>query len=377
MLRIFKNFLAFLMGSVVAAFLFVSADFLWAYIHIQPWETTRREPHFPPPESYARNPDPNVPPEFMIPYPGMAQHYFAPDVEERIDYELWNEYVDDLGAVPRANASVRHQLRKGKKFIHNVTYKTDEFGRRITPVKNREKRDKFIAFFGCSFVWGSCLQENETIPAYVAKLAPRYMPYNYGRGASGTNYLLALLENRKINKQINEKEGLGLYVFINDHIDRSVPNIFYAASMFFMPYYEYQDGRLKRNGSFITGKPIETNIYRAADRMQLYQHFPFPSQKYNEYHYNYICDMIQLAQEKFMEQFPKAEFYVLFHPQHSSYAEGLAPCLDHRQIKYLIFNNLFSPGEERLYTVPYDGHPNATANYKIAEAIVKRLKLDQ
>jgi uncharacterized protein YjeT (DUF2065 family) len=55
-------------------------------------------------------------------------------------------------------------------------YSTDAYGRRITPLVHAEKRTQFLLYMGDSFTFGAWVNDNETLPSYVAQLAPAYHP---------------------------------------------------------------------------------------------------------------------------------------------------------------------------------------------------------
>src|SRR5262249_21411136 len=76
-----------------------------------------------------------------------------------------------LGYKPPSNAEVFSTKKFDGDLIFNVVYSTDEHNRRITPVKNRKQRNRFILFFGCSMVFGEGVGNEETMPFYVAQYA--------------------------------------------------------------------------------------------------------------------------------------------------------------------------------------------------------------
>lgn len=369
-----KNLIAVVFGIFVSILLVIAIDLFigWYYIPKFVIDHSFQNLKTPPLQSLIKNPDPNVPEDFIVPYNGVFDVYWGPDIQERSDFQLWNKLSEEYGSVNGSNMVVRHQMRKGKEFVYNVTYKTDQYGRRITPVKNPEKRKKFIAFFGCSFVWGSCLHENQTIPYYVGEMAPNYLPYNYARGASGTNYLLALLQNRNLKNEITPTEGIGVYVYIRDHVGRSIGDIFNTASMYFMPYYEKVDNTLVRKGNFLTGRPYTTGLYRSLYKTHLFKRLNVEWPPITSTHIEFMCDLITESKNEFIKQFPKSKFVVVFHPHHKEYSDQIIPCLAERNIFYLDYQATW---DVETHNVPIDGHPNEKANKYIAEMLVRDLNL--
>ncbi len=171
------------------------------------------------------------------------------------------------------------------------------------------------------------------------------------------------------------QEGIGVYVFINDHVERSIGNIINTASMPYMPYYERDNGELVRKGSFQTGRPWTTKLYQglyksnSISRLNLSNAWPI----LNAEHFQFTCDLIIESKKEFLKQFPTSRFVVLFHPLHSGYADQIAPCLAANNIEYFDLRSDWSYTDD--LKVPYDGHPTAKANQMIAERLVKSLGL--
>ena len=74
-----------------------------------------------------------------------------------------------LGYKPRPNARMASKMKLKGREIYNVTYSTDAYSRRVTPVRAVGQADKFILFFGCSFTFGAGVQNDETLPFFVGQ----------------------------------------------------------------------------------------------------------------------------------------------------------------------------------------------------------------
>ncbi|OQY36439.1 MAG: hypothetical protein B6243_03195 [Anaerolineaceae bacterium 4572_5.2] len=116
-----------------------------------------------------------------------------------------NFFQDDdlLGYIPVPNTRVNSIKKLGDDLIYDVEYSIDQYSRREVPglefrvsgseTSNTkpETRNQFILFFGGSFIFGEGLNDDETLPAHVGRLAPRYRPYNYGLSGYGPQQMLA------------------------------------------------------------------------------------------------------------------------------------------------------------------------------------------
>src|SRR5437879_10062020 len=92
-------------------------------------------------------------------------------------------------------------------------------------MNHREQRRHFLLFFGCSMTFGLGVNDNETMPFYMAQYASHYRPYNYGVSGYGPHYMLAQLQRGDLTKDIHETHGIALYTFIDHHIDRPIGTV--------------------------------------------------------------------------------------------------------------------------------------------------------
>ncbi|MEO0336952.1 MAG: hypothetical protein AAF202_11185, partial [Pseudomonadota bacterium] len=149
-------------------------------------------------------------------------------------------------------------------LIFDKTYFSDQFGRRPTPLLYGVKRAHL--FFGCSFVYGDGLDEEQTLPSLFSE-ATGIQAYNYGRGAGGPHWMLSLLSNTNIHDHMRD-----LY----ERVDVSfVAQLFhtkrYLGSMHWIgrfgtkdPYYDLEDGKLVDKETFLKGRFLTSLLYWTA-----------------------------------------------------------------------------------------------------------------
>lgn len=300
-----------------------------------------------------------------------------------------------LAAKPKPNIEVSVQKKIGERTIYDVTYTTDEYSRRITPVLNSEDRTKFILFFGGSFTFGDGVDQNETMPFYVSKLSSRYRPYNYGFPGYGPQQMLAKLESDDVTEEIGEADGILIYTFIDHHVNRAVGTMFiYRLAMGGQyPYYSIEDGnQLVRKGNFSSGRPILTLFYRLLGKSQTLQYFNIDLPIIGENHFRTTAKIIEQSRDIYVEKFNNDKFYVLFYPnresnysqriipyledanpsQKSNYSQRIIPYLEDAGIEYLDYSNLINQSEDGLWILG-DGHPTAKTHRIVAENLAKDL----
>ncbi len=266
--------------------------------------------------------------------------------------------------------------KKTGNTIYDVEYSVGEYGRRITPVKNREQRNKFVLFFGGSFTYGEGVKDNQTLPFWVGRNAPQYMPYNYGFHGLGPFDVLAKIENIDFSKEVKEKNGILVYTYIDGHIHRTIGSMIVMGWMYDGAYYRNtEDGELVRDGSFETGRPILTAIYKILNKSEILRalkiNLPI---RFKDRDIKLVAQTIIKMQKKFKRKYPQSSFIVLIYPG-SMYGKKLMDYLDEQGIQYLNYTKLFNAGNPRYYLAEEDLHPSPLAYQTVSEKIVEELNL--
>ncbi len=256
--------------------------------------------------------------------------------------------------------------------IYNVTYSIDEFGRR----KNKHTEEPPLILFGGSYTFGEGVEDNETLNYHLTNLT-NYDLYNYGLPGTGTQHMLALLEDDNFAEEINKTGGKAIYIFIPNHIRRVIGNLYihkkwYAGWTF--PYYKLDKNlKLERKGNFKTGKPITTTIYQILARSQLIKYYKIDLPKHKEKHTYLTYKIIEKSKEIYEEKF-NGTFYVLIHPIHNDNIKSLElkELLQENNINILEYN-LTHTNIRKEYKIKGDGHPNAKSNKELAKNIAESL----
>lgn len=107
-------------------------------------------------------------------------------------------------------------------IVIETIYTLDENGLRTTK-SNDESKDAYL-FLGCSFMFGACINDNETLPyLFSEKFNFERKVINAGQDARGINRAYSILANRDYLKGLIGKSQLKyvFYEFIEDHINRA------------------------------------------------------------------------------------------------------------------------------------------------------------
>lgn len=282
------------------------------------------------------------------------------------------QFIDDpnLGRRNRPSAEVRHIQRTDKTLIFDSIYSFDEYGRRYAEIKNPEQRKKFLILYGCSYTYGEGLNDNQTLNYFLSKKLPDFYPYNYGIGGSGTNSMLALIQENGFHQQISQKEGFFIYVYIDSHIDRAaglLPSLRWNKDT---PNFDLDGANhLVRNGTLASAHPIRLTFYNFIDQILVFLGrrkiiFPNIGTKETEY----TCQLIEESKNEFLKQYPTSQFFTYIHP-HSGMNAGVELCLKRKNIPILYSKPL--PSDTFILG---DGHPNEKANDLITDELTELIR---
>jgi hypothetical protein len=279
-----------------------------------------------------------------------------------------------LGYILPPNAQIVDKTAREGTLLYQATYTTDVYHRRITPIDHLEQRHKFLLFFGCSMTFGLGVNDDETMPFYMAQYASHYHPYNYGVSGYGPHSMLAQLQRGTLAKEINENEGIAIYSFIDHHINRAIGTMrVYNQWAEHAPFYTLNaQDRLIHKGDFTSGRPVVSFLYWVLGKSQILQYYnvTFPP-SIREEHIRLTARIIAEARTAFQQQFPHAEFYVLLYPGVSR-GQKLIPYLVQAGVKYIDYSNFIDwPHPE--FTLADGSHPTPQGHRVVAAQLAKDL----
>lgn len=293
--------------------------------------------------------------------------------ESPIYYAEKEIYLGDanLGLVPKPNVSeFKSEHTTNGDSVFAVTYHTDAFGRRVSP--HRPEAQQYALFFGGSFVFGEGVSDEQSLPVQFSTRAPQYNTYNYGFNSYGPHHMLAMLRSRRIVEEVPEQEGVGIYVFIYDHLRRVYGNMSRVTSFGWnAPHYALRDGELERIGNFDDSRPYF--IRRWLQRMDfsyVLHHLgvDWPL-RIGEEHYRLTAAVIEALFEEYRRQFGNDNFYVLVFPGQPN---EIIEYIQDERIGILDYSGLYQAGEHVLHRI--DQHPNAEGYAIVAEQLAQDLQ---
>ena len=133
--------------------------------------------------------------------------------------DSWRRNVMGLGSLPVPNTVTEFTEFLDGRTIADVTYRIDASGLReiSAAVQGRPRR---VAFFGCSFMFGHGVEENQTLPYYFVRDAgDTFEGFNFAGEGWGPHQMLREIETGFV-RRVAGVPDLAIYEAIPDHLRR-------------------------------------------------------------------------------------------------------------------------------------------------------------
>ena len=284
-----------------------------------------------------------------------------------------------LGWRSQANASEVDEAWLNGKLVYRARYTTNEHGRRIVPGAVSERRERFIALFGCSMTFGTGINDDETLAFHLARLAPDYMPYNFACPGYGTQHLLLTIQE-PIEEEIDQKTGVGIYVYFVGHTRRLMGAAkvvgTWGASL---PDMRLEDGNIVVKGPFAESRPWWVGFCRVTNKSRAIRLFRSALPDYTKNTLELTTRVILEARKEFQRKFPGSPFYVAipycWRDVHEH--DQIAEFLKKNGIGVLRGDLTRDPNEPVEPLLAHAAHPSSLGNRKMAEFLVEQLNLNE
>lgn len=295
---------------------------------------------------------------------------------------------------PATNQHGVHELsifRKGDPDfirIFRAPFSTDAHARRTT-INSKLDPEMSVVLLGCSFTWGSGVDDDETFASVIAREEPRVHVYNLGMRGAGPNDVLDDMEEHPNRwDDIKTKKGVVLYSMIGDHFERAScdsvchidPEGFYngqpVANRMTKSRYVLENGELVRRGRFNDESPMMLRL----------KHWFFSSRILSAFYYVWTQDIfpedlrpVAKMLEKIMIESKKKtgyEFYVVFFPdQEFERFPEFKEILDELKVPYIEYSNVnFNRALDRRGFFAVDGHPSRLGHEAFGRLLLRDLR---
>jgi len=257
-----------------------------------------------------------------------------------------------------------------------ATYTIDQYGRRHVPIVDSDTRNKFLLLFGGSFVFGTGLDDEETLASRVAEQHSEYMPYVFATQGYGPSHFFLQATDDAYFEGVEQKEGVAVYVFIDGHMNRLVGRSWLVTNFAKdFPYLVLEDDYPVFKGNFTEGRSTITTFYRWFERSETFRFhwgleskIQLPLRLMSNKNKRLLTRVMAASRDALTERYPACEFYVAFYPG-TEFNSDLTPLLEEEGVNVLDYSELF-PGPEEGYELP-EGHPNPHAIALLADQLTE------
>jgi hypothetical protein len=260
---------------------------------------------------------------------------------------------------------------------YDVVYTFEKNGLcRYNPLNDRPPlpKQKHALFFGCSFVFGLWLADNETIAYWFSLYYPQYRTYNYAYSGYGPHRSLELVRAHNIRRIINEDHGIALYGYISDQVPRVAGTAHWMSYPDAPCFFINKKGQLACKGSFRKTRPVRTLFLTAWDYIFKYIHhdeYTWNMPRVTEKDYVLTVRIILELKNEYLKHFPHGRFIVLLYPE-SATDPYIRKYLREYQLEYVDMAELlpFKRGTQAYQKYfSNDGHPTGALNRTIIRMI--------
>jgi hypothetical protein len=303
----------------------------------------------------------------------------------RMNFEIIPRFpVEKYGdlLLPRASTEFTIERRlpaqNGTEPAWTSKLSTDSLRRRVVPANSGKLAKNFVTFFGCSFTFGLGEDDANTLPNQLSQLLPHTNVYNYALEGGSPAKTLRRFELLPPQTEVPESLGIGIYIFIQDQIRRTVNTMSFIGTWGAdTPVYEMNGtaNQPKYLGQYQEIFPLKTALFQIFMKSNILRYFriDFP-RKYNDEDYQLVALHLEAVKEKFLENFPNQKFLVVLFPDPFRNLPKLIPELEKYKIHYLDYSDV--PLENYvsgLVSYP-DGHPTPAAYHFVAQQLAADLQ---
>ncbi|HUP56972.1 MAG TPA: hypothetical protein VM598_05920, partial [Bdellovibrionota bacterium] len=221
------------------------------------------------------------------------------------------------------------------------------------------------------------VKDEETFPSRVAGLLPRRHVYNLGVPGFGPNDVLhELASGRSPRYQgIREPKGTALYLFIDDHVRRTLGTMRYLAENSYKwgaSCWDTPGGELRLLGTFAD---CRGPLHRLLGRSELLRFFNVDFPPVTEDRLDLIARMFGKMRDLLREKHSVSELHVIIYPGQSQYGPRVAARLRELGISVRDYSAVDLGRSFRgNHTLRGNGHPSALAYRFLADLLVEDLK---
>lgn len=295
-------------------------------------------------------------------------------IQQTMEPKKTAEEIGNNPFVRFPDSVVRTKMFHEGKLVTEVEYEIDKFLCR-KPITSNPTAVKHALFTGCSFVYGTHLQANQTLPYFFQNTTTEYSDVNLGFPGGGIQHVLKHQESFKWQDMLPQKAGYLFYVFIKDHLNRFHSNHRYLSwAHKSSPVYKVESDAVVSAGQVqdLTERQ-RIDLAKKVKLSKLYVNY-YNKDYFDEFSIKEFVAAVEEAKHRYTKLFPAGEFIFVFHPLAESKETSayLKAFLDAKKIRFIdaeeAFLTMLKNDRKNIseYRLSVDEHPNAKVNEWLA-----------
>jgi len=278
-------------------------------------------------------------------------------------------------------------IKKGSYPSVTYNYSIDKKGRRNTYSTSETGKKANCLFLGCSFTFGTEVNDNETLPSQFSMRNPYCAVYNYGIPGSSPQEIYLTTLNSDFADDVETIPTVVVYTFIGSHLKRLVG----AWSIIgrwgkYLPHIEMKKGELVNLGPFAETNPyscfISEMLYKSTLISMIFDSkgIDYP-QKFTNNHFELLHLLLLKTRENLKKRFPDVQMVFLFFPGSTEAIPGIYDYINGKKEFIVIDYFKDISKKEKLQELEKknehkypDGHPKPIIYSYLAEWLTEDLK---
>lgn len=273
------------------------------------------------------------------------------------------------------------------KKCYNVVYTNTKDSIRYNPVINQT--DKKAMLFGCSFTYGTGIEDEETLAANLASQDSSRNYLNFGQEGWGIQQMLINLEVRanqnEFLKETITQSDIGIYFYLEDHIYRLLGKN-HLVSYHWGTEFPFYDIDVKKQIVKLDGKlgdqlgalkkwtyfPVHISLLYKTIYFKFFYKGPEPLK---EIDYEKAALAIKHSKDLFLKNNPTKKFLVVLFPNTDNTNNGkIKPYLEKQNLEILDLSQLIDKQSRGDHIIcKDDNHPNNRLNKMVSKKIFEIL----
>lgn len=310
---------------------------------------------------------------------GVAEVYVRaerPEPERRQEFSNGEgTFVRDpeMGHRPAANFSTGTTLHFGDELVYDVVFTTDEHALRVHPPETEDTPLDCVLFFGCSYMFGEGVEDDQTIPYYTSTLTGgRFRVRNFGYSGYGPHHMLAAIETGLVERAAADCDPkFAVYQSHPHHVLRASGKWWwdrYGPNFVADPTHG-----VVRRGTFEDSSTIPDWMKEILDDSSVAMHIRDGIQP-DENDVDLLHRIVARSRQLLNERYPGLEFHIVHWDvgEPNLYGDGWdGEATTIHPISTMI--DFDQPDWVERYLLPHDVHPTAETQALIADYVVREI----